>query len=693
MLDAGGPHPPRVAYLGEPLPPSVDLATLVRSTSLGRRESQPDDDPGLTILPQADWGHAGEPAVVVEHPGGALCWRFKGIEILGDGYAFEFLDDVARMTLRLSWRVLASGLLSARAALANNGTAPVRLHWLAALTLPLPSWAQEATQVHGRWSGEFHLAAAPLTTGRLEKTNRTGRSGFDGAHYLLAHDRHAGETRGHILAGHLAWSGNARSFIETGPSGERQLQVGEWLAPGEIMLAPGQRHETPEALLAISNAGFNGIRRRFHHELRARRDAARIGVGPRRVHFNSWEAVYFEFDEARLQRLARDAAALGAERFVLDDGWFRGRSDNGRALGDWTFDTGRFPRGLGPLIETIGALGMDFGLWVEPEMISPDSDLYRAHPDWCLHAPDRPRPTQRRQLVLDLTRAEVRDHLFGSLDALLCEHDIAYLKWDHNRDLFPAASGGRPAAHAQTIGYLELLDRVRAAHPAVEIEACASGGARIDFAVAARAARVWASDNTDAIERVRIHRAMSLFYPPEIIGAHVGAAPNPTTSRRLGIDFRARTAMFAHLGLEVDPAHLAPAERERLARHIAHYKKWRDLIHSGVQHYADPDDPGITAQIIVSVDGGEAIALVARSDQPEPAVSAPVRLPGLDPAACYRLSLVEPWPRPAARHLADEGFWRSSPSIDGATLMLSGLRLPVVHPETAWLVHLERAAR
>jgi len=693
VLDARGPHPPRLAYLGEPLPPSVDLATLTRSTSLGRRESQPDDDPGLTLLPQPDWGCAGEPAVVVEHPDGAICWQFIGVEVLDGGLDLGFRDEVARLTLRLCWRVLASGVLSARAVLANDGNAPVRLHWLAALTLPLPSWAQQATQVHGRWAGEFHLATTPLATGRLEKTNRTGRSGFDGAHYLLAHGCGVGETRGRILAAHLAWSGNARSFIETRPTGERQLQIGEWLAPGEIVLAAGQRHETPEALLAISNAGLNNIRRRFHGELRARRRAARTGTGPRRVHFNSWEAVYFDFDEARLLSLAYDAASLGAERFVLDDGWFRGRGDDSRALGDWTVDRMRFPRGLGPLIETVAGLGMDFGLWVEPEMVSPDSDLYRAHPDWCLHAPGRSRPTQRQQLVLDMTQAGVRDHLFASLDALLREHDIAYLKWDHNRDLFPAASNGRPAAHAQTIGYLELLDRLRAAHPAVEIEACASGGARIDFAVAARTARVWASDNTDAIERLRVHRAMSLFYPPEIIGAHVGAAPYPTTSRRLGIGFRARIAMFAHLGLEADPAHLTPAERERLARHITHYKKWRGLIHSGIQHYADTDDPGITAQIIVSVDGAEALALVARSDQPATAVSAPIRLPGLDPAGRYRLSLVEPWPRPAARHLGEEDFWRSAPIIDGATMVQSGLRLPAVHPETAWLVHLERAPR
>lgn len=691
VIDARGNQAPRLVYLGLPLPREADLAQLSFATAIGPRESQPDDRLDLTLLPDAGWGFVGEPAIVIE--GGVPCFQLVSCDAGAAALTLNFIDEVAGLALNIEWQVLPTGLLASRAKLTNGGRMPIAVHWLAALALPLPAWAHEVVQVHGRWSGEFRLAATPLRTGKLEKINRTGRSGFDGTHYLCATEAGVTEERGRAIGAHLAWSGNARSLVEALYTGQSQLQLGEWLAPGEIMLAPGDSYETPEALIAISNEGFNGLRRAFHAELRARQAVADLGQSPRKVHFNSWEAVYFDLDQARLIELADRAAALGIERFVLDDGWFLGRRDGCRALGDWTVDPERFPTGLGTFVDRVHGLGMDFGLWVEPEMVSPDSDLYRAHPDWCLHAADRERPTQRHQLVLDLTRPEVTAYLFDALDRLLREVPIAYLKWDHNRDLFPAVSRGRPVVHEQTLAYYALLDRLRAAHPNVEIESCASGGARIDFAVATRAARVWASDNTDAVERLRLHRAMSLFYPPDIIGAHVGASPNPTTGRRLGIDFRARVAMFAHFGVEADPAKLMPAEREALAAHITDYKRWRHLIHSGVQYYIDHDDPGVTAQIIVAADGTEALALAARIDQAGNAVSPPMRLPGLDATACYRVTLQEPWPQSAAHQLGEPDFWRSRPLLEGASLMQVGLRLPVVHPETAWLVHLERVTR
>jgi alpha-galactosidase len=694
VVDARASSVPKLVYVGPPLPPGADLDALAAATMAGPRESTPDEDPGLTFLPENGWGFPGEPAVVAEVEGrGPTRFELAGCDVDQNKFTLRLADPVARLSIRLRWRFLPSGLLAAEARLDNEGSAAVRLHWLAAVALPLPDWACEATQVNGRWAGEFQLATTPLPRGKLEKVNRTGRSGFDGAHYLLCADAGAGDERGRVIAAHLVWSGNGRSLLETLPAGARQLQLGEWLAPGEVMLAPGESYATPEALLAISETGLNGVRHAFHAELRARRAAASVGRGPRKVHFNSWEAVYFDFDEARLTALAESAAALGVERFVVDDGWFCGRRDDRRALGDWTVDPDRFRGGLAPLIDRTKALGMDFGLWVEPEMVSPESRLYLDHPDWCLHAQDRARPTQRHQLVLDLTRREVRDHLFDTLDRLLRNNAIAYLKWDHNRDLFPAISRGRPAVREQTLGYYELIDRVRAAHPGVEIESCASGGARIDFAVAARTDRVWASDNTDAVERLRMHRGLSLFYPPELIGAHFGAAPNPTTGRRVGVDFRARIMMFAHFGIEADPARLSPAEGERLADHVAQYRRWRGLIHDGRQFYADCDDPGVTTQVVVASSGSEALALVARIGQATAAVAPLVRLPGLDPRAAYRLTLVEPWPQPAARQLGELPFWRSRPVVDGATLGQVGLRLPIVHPETAWLLHLERDAR
>jgi alpha-galactosidase len=519
---------PRLIYIGDRLPGGIDLDHLGKAVTPGPRESQPERDSYDRLLPQAGTGSQGEPSVSVEVPGlAAPQFVLVNRDAGGRSLCLRFAEDVAQLSLVLRWAITEQDVLSASAELTNEGEAAVRLNWLAALTLPLPGWAHTAVQVHGRWSGEFRLASTPLATGKIEKTNRSGRSGFDGAHYLIAGGPELREEQGRAVAAHLAWSGNARSLIETLPTGERQLQIGEWLAPGECVLGPRDSYATPEALVALSGAGFNGLRSAFHAELRARRVSTAPAFGSRKVHFNSWEAAYFDFDQQRLLGLAEAAATLGAERFILDDGWFKGRRDDRTSLGDWIVDPDRFPHGLGPLIDRATALGMDFGLWVEPEMVSPDSDLYRLHPDWCLHQEGRERLTQRHQLVLDLSRPEVADHVFGALDLLLSTYPVAALKWDHNRDLFPAASGGRPAGRAQVLGFYALLDRVRAAHPQVEIEGCASGGARIDFAIAERVARVWASDNTDAVERLRIHRAMSLFYPPELIGAHFGASPTP----------------------------------------------------------------------------------------------------------------------------------------------------------------------
>ncbi|MCW3796904.1 alpha-galactosidase [Sphingomonas sp. BN140010] len=669
---------------GRRLARDTDLSVIAGATMQGLRESQPDFDPGLTLLPQAGHGFSGEPAIALP---GFSNFEPVDVETRPDRLVVTYRDEGRHLLLRTRWEMLPSGLLSSAAEIENAGRIAIPLEWLAALSLPLPDWAGEALQVHGHWGAEFQLAGTRLQTRKVEKVNRTGRSGFDGAHYAIAHEGWANETVGKVVAAHLAWSGNCRSFIETLPTGERQLQMGEWLAPGEIILRPGERYSSPEALLVCSEAGFNGVRSAFHAEARTRQRASEIGTGPRKVHFNSWEAVYFDLDEKRLFALAQASAAIGAERFVLDDGWFKGRRDDHSSLGDWFVDLERFPRGLTPLIEHVASLGMDFGLWVEPEMVSADSDLYRSHPDWCLHA-GAYRPTQRHQLVLDLTRADVREHLWQLLDTLLRNHGIAYLKWDHNRDLFPAISGGESAAHRQTLGFYEVVDRLRALHPRVEIESCASGGGRVDFGMMTRAARFWASDNTDAVERLRIQRAMSLFYPLQMIGSHVGAAPNPTTGRSLDMAFRARVAMFAHFGVEADPEELSDHDRATLKAHAALYKKWRGLLHSGDTFYGSCADPDITIMTVSAPDRSQALTLVARATQSGAAIAPAIHIPGLNPTWRYRVSLLEPWPEAARKRFTDPAFWERQPVIDGATLGDIGVQLHVVRPETAWLIHL-----
>jgi alpha-galactosidase len=688
LLLAQAPHaPPRLLHFGAALPGDLDPRDLEAALAPSRRGSTPDTPAPPSLLPTLGFGDFAEPALVICREGGdgALYWDAVALAQEDGALVARLRDERLGVAVRLSWRLDESGLMLADAEVENVGDQPLSLHTLAALALPLPGWAREILSFGGDWGreGQPHRFAAPF--GVWSKTERTGRTGFAGATCaMVAAD--AGDETGQAIGLHLGWSGDHRLLVETASDGARQAQLGALLAPGEIVLAPGARHRTPTAYAAYSGVGLNGVASRFHAFARARLLSPPT---PRKVHFNSWEGVYFDVDEAKLIALAESAAAIGAERFVVDDGWFVGRRDDTTSLGDWRVDPERFPHGLAPLIGQVHALGMDFGLWVEPEMVSPESALYRAHPDWALAIPGRPRPTMRHQLHLDLTRAEVRDHVFAALDGLLSAHPIAYLKWDCNRFVFPAMSEGRAAGQAMTAGFYALLDRVRAAHPSVEIESCASGGGRIDFSVLSRCARVWPSDATDALERLRIQRWAGLLLPPEALGAHVGPSPNPMTGRRLSMTLRGQVALFGHMGVELDPRRLEPADRETLAAQIALYKRFRGLIHSGrMRFWTTPE--GADGRIVVAADGAEALALVVNPAATAASDSPPTALPGLDPAARYFVRLLPPWPQPAGRRLADTSTWRSGREVSGANLAGPGLRLPLSDPETGWLLHLAR---
>jgi alpha-galactosidase len=678
---------PRVAYFGASLSSDADLDELGILHAEGLTPSTADIPPGLALVPVSGGGFLGAPALAL---GGAPKCRLvpNDVQRGPDSLRIELFDPALGVTVVQVWQA-SDGVFRVSTVVTNDGAAALGLHWLAALTLPLPTWARTHWSFAGRWAGEFRATRSELGDGVHEQVSRGGRPGFQSAGFALIGDGSEDDFNGRLIAFHLAWSGDSRLLIERTGFGLGQLQIGERLEPGEIVLKPGCAYASPEALLCRSERGFDGVRQRFRGEAERVRPAER---SPRRVHFNTWEAAYFDFDLARLQHLASAAARLGAERFVLDDGWFKGRRNDKMGLGDWTPDAERFPEGLAPLIAHVESLGMDFGLWVEPEMVNPDSDLYRAHPDWVLRDGPAERPLQRGQLVLDLTRRAVSDHIFAQLDALLRENRISYLKWDHNRELFPALSEGEPAGRRQAHALYDLMERLHAAHPGVEIESCASGGGRIDFGVLRHASRFWASDNTDAIERLRIQSDLSLFLPLHRIGSHVGASPNPSTGRRLAMLFRARVAMFAHMGLEADPTKLSEDEAEVLASHIALYKAHRELIHGGVFHSYHGDDRGVRIWLCVAQDKSEALGLAARIDQAPGLISPPLRLNGLDADVSYSVDIIRPWPEPARHFLAGAGDWRSPRIIGGEMLVKAGLRLPLVHPETAWLFHLKRVS-
>lgn len=679
---------PTIAYFGVRLPPDDDVQGLIAATRFGRHENQPDlPDGEATGRGLAGPAHLA-PVVSVRRAGTAIPVSFKLSGLIAVDRALTLLltDPQTALDLRLDWRIAKGDVVRTATTLINSSCEPTGVDALMSVSMPLPDWAARLVRLTGRWAHEMDHVVTPLAAGAFTATEQGGRPGFGGGNWLVVDDGAATASQGRMIAAHLAWSGGHQAGIEQDEDGISWLQLGCLLRWDELNLAPGEQFRAPEACIAFSAAGRNGLRRAFHTHARSDVLPGRADWPPRLVHLNSWEALGFCLDQQTVEALATAAAAIGVERFVLDDGWFEGRTNDRTSLGDWRADARRFPAGLTPVINHVRSLGMDFGLWIEPEMISPHSELYKAHPDWCIHLPGRDRPTQRQQLVLDLTNPAVFDHLSRLIEGLLTDYAIAYLKWDHNRPLFP-----NPAGHRQTEALLRLIDRVRQSFPDVEIESCASGGGRVSFDMLSRCHRVWPSDNNDPVERLRIQAAWSLFLPPEVLGSHVGPANNPVTGRQAPIDFRAAVATFGHMGVEADPAAMGSADQQCLAAAIERYKAWRDVIHAGQWQELDLGAPGLFGQMILA--GDRALALVASTAFGRAFQTQKVRLPGLQDDGRYRVRLLEPWPVKAARYLHDPDAWRTGRLLSGASLELSGLALPLTHPDTAWLIGIERSHR
>lgn len=676
---------PALAWFGAALDPREDASVLCASAARGRHESQADVPPCPSLLPAGEDGAFGSPALALRRDGVALglAPAVSGVNARDDGAEILLADAAAGVVIALHWQIESSGLLSVSTSVENSGRSPLEITRLASITLPVPPHLTEVTRYSGRWSAEMREHTLTLPRGMLGAQSFGGRPGFGGGQWLRIEEAHTTEMHGRALGAHLAWSGDHQLLLERDNEGNTVVSMGARLDAGEVVLAPAGTWRTPPALIAVSSAGRAGLRQIFHTHLLGSVLPVDVRARPRRVHLNTWEALGFRITHEALGRLVKDAAALGVERFVLDDGWFLGRRDDTTSLGDWLPDPAIFPEGLRPLIEDVHAAGMDFGLWVEPEMVSPASELFRAHPDWCIHLPGGAHPRQRHQLVLDLTRADVSEYLFARLDTLLRENTISYLKWDHNRELFPRAGRG----HAQALALYALLDRLRAAHPAVEIESCASGGARVDYGILRRTSRIWASDDNDPIERLRVNRGWFQFLPPGVTGNHVGPSPNPVTGRRTDMDFRAKVALFGHMGVEADPARMSEEERNVLAAHIALYKEWRGILHGGRVFAVETGSASLHGWF--AWDGARGLALLAQTGLADDYDVPPVRLAGLEPDARYRVRLLKPWPRKASGYLAHAERWAQGMELGGRVLAEHGLALPLTHPETAWLVAVE----
>lgn len=550
-------------------------------------------------------------------------------------------DETYDFELVLFYRITPEHDIIERWVEIRNGTnSPVRIERLDFGCLPLPVGTSALTYFSGAWAREFGATKRTLDQGLFSLEQGGINTGHAHNPFFLLHaPGGANEEAGTVWFGALAYSGNWCLRFENLPSGHVRVFGGYGSYDFGLDLAPGSSHRTPACVFGCSGEGVGGASRRLHRFARER-VLPQTDRQLRPVLYNSWEATFFDVNENGQRELAKIAASLGVELFCVDDGWFGARSNDSAGLGDWVPRTEAFPQGIRPLADDVRALGMRFGLWVEPEMVNPDSDLYRAHPDWVLHYPGRPRSECRNQLILDFGRPEVVDHILEVLDRLVREIGVDFFKWDMNRYATePGSVAGRAVWRAHVHGLYRIMDTLRARHPGLDIQSCSGGGGRVDLGILSRCDQAWTSDNTDAITRTRIQDGFSLAYPPRAMECWVTDETNYLTKRTSSLDLRFDVAMRGVLGIGTPLTALAAEELGEYRSHIAFYKTIRPVVQNGdLYRLGTAAESGASLWLIVAPDRRTAVFSLVTVDDAVGRPRGPFLLRGLDPALSYRLT-------------------------------------------------------
>lgn len=582
----------------------------------------------LYLAPAEYLGQAGisfsEPALVARFADGVRGsdLRYVGAEVIDEPtpeLRVRLADARYPLAVTLVYRLHAEhDLLERWAEVSNAGDTPIILDraWSASFHLP-PNQRYRLSHLSGRWGDETQLRREPLPDGLTVLESRRLHTSHRHLPYF-ALDVGADEEHGDVWFGTLAWSGAWKLCAEASEHGTTQLGIGlnDWDFAWE--LTPGETLHTPTVVAGFSAAGFGGASRLLHDYIRPRLPH---GERPHPVLYNSWEATGFDVDEESQARLAELAAGLGVELFVVDDGWFHGRNGETAGLGDWWPDEGKFPRGLGPLIARVNALGMEFGLWIEPEMVNPNSELYRTHPDWVLHFPTRVRTESRHQLILNLARPDVQEHLIATLDELLAHHNIAFIKWDMNRSVSEPGWPSAPRDQRELwVRYVQGLYRIwgelRQRHPQVVWQSCASGGGRADLGILQFADQIWTSDNTIATSRLEIQHGFSQLFPAVTMEAWVTDMGPEFGVSELPLSFRFHASMCGALGIGANLLAWGEAEREEAASWVACYKEIRPIVQFGdLYRLRSPLDGPFAAVQYVSKDRREGVLIAFRTHQ------------------------------------------------------------------------------
>jgi alpha-galactosidase len=636
-------------------------------------------DPPNTTTPQeyAGWGGGlyTEPALKVSFADGNrdLVLRFLAARQADAGRLEVQLKDISReiyVTLRYAMDPV-SGILARQASIENREQQPVLVEQAAAAQWTLPPARYALTYLTGRWGGEWTLNQELIGGGARVLESRRGTTGHQ-ANPWFAISRLApsgpatpSETHGEVWFGALAWSGSWRITVDR--TVFENVRVTGGFNPFDFgyKLNPGEHLETPIFYGGYSPNGLGGASRLLHrfeiHEILPQAPDPKL----RPVIYNSWEATEFKVDEPGQIALAEKAASIGVDRFVMDDGWFGQRKTDHAGLGDWYVNPEKFPHGLKPLIHRIHALGMDFGLWVEPEMINPDSDLYRKHPDWVLNFPGRPRTESRNQLILNLARADVRDYVEGFLDKILTDNDIAFLKWDYNRNWSEPGWDQVPVEEQRRL-YVEFIRNLysifadlRRKHPGIEIESCSGGGGRVDLGILRYTDEVWPSDNTDPFDRISMQDGFSYAYTPQIMMAWVTDSPHWLNGRSTSLAYRMLSSMQGSLGIGANLNHWSADDFATAKRLIAAYHAVQRTIARGDLYRLISPRDGSKSSATETVSGDQAQAVVfAFSNATEEGVGFPaLELEGLDPAAEYGLTFIEGKARPGTPVTASGAWW------------------------------------
>ena len=558
-----------------------------------------------------------------------------------------FLEDAASsLKLELYYVVFADRDVIARSArITNGGKEAVRLEKMMSACLELPNGSWEAIHFHGRHAMERRLERLPLMHGTMEVGSRRGTSSHQHNPGVILCSPDATEEHGGCYGLSLIYSGNFSMEIEMDQMDSVRAVCGINPEFFEYRLEPGEAFDTPQLMMTYSGSGLGRMSSNFHSIIRHNLCRGKYKFVRRPVLINNWEATYFDFNEEKILSIARQASELGIEMLVLDDGWFGSRDSDNAGLGDWFVNTDKLKGGLTDLVTGINGLGMKFGIWIEPEMVNEDSRLYREHPDWALTIPGRKPCRSRNQLVLDMSRSEVRDYVFDSIAAVLKSANVEYVKWDMNRSICDVYSAVLPKErqgevyHRYVLGIYDLMERFTSSFPNILFEGCSGGGGRFDPAILYYSPQIWCSDDTDGIERLEIQYGTSFFYPISAVGSHVSAIPNHQTGRRTPLATRGVVAMAGSFGYEMDLNLLTEDEKEAVKAQVEDYKKYYDLIHNGDYYrLASPQgDSGFTAWQFVSGDKTRTLLNLVITHVRANAPDLWFKLRGLDPEKRYRL--------------------------------------------------------